>query len=355
LSIETRFRIERPAFVLDVAGSFPGEGVTAVFGPSGCGKTTLLRAIAGLERDDGGYCRVGDKVWQGEGLFLPTHRRPLGYVFQEPSLFPHLTVRRNLEYGLKRVPAAERRVDLAQAVELLGVKALLNRLPGGLSGGERQRVAIARALLASPRLLLMDEPLAALDRRSKAEILPFLEGLHAELAMPIVYVSHALDEVTRLADHLVLMEEGRIRAAGPVAAMLTRLDLPLAHGDDAEAVVEARVVGHDEEYHLTELEFPGGRIAVSREALPLGHRVRLRFLARDVSLTLERQTGTSILNILPVVVTAVAEETSSQMMVRLDAEGVPLLARVTRKSAETLSLAPGRQVFAQIKSVALVG
>jgi molybdate transport system ATP-binding protein len=276
-------------------------------------------------------------------------------VFQEPSLFPHLTVRRNLAYGLKRVPAAERRVDLAQAAELLGVKALLNRLPGGLSGGERQRVAIARALLASPRLLLMDEPLAALDRRSKAEILPFLEGLHAELAMPIVYVSHALDEVTRLADHLVLMEEGRIRAAGPVAAMLTRLDLPLAHGDDAEAVVEARVVGHDEEYHLTELGFPGGRIAVSREALPLGHRVRLRFLARDVSLTLERQTGTSILNILPVVVTAVAEETPSQMMVRLDAEGVPLLARVTRKSAETLSLAPGRQVFAQIKSVALVG
>ncbi|HIP53448.1 MAG TPA: molybdenum ABC transporter ATP-binding protein, partial [Chromatiales bacterium] len=211
MSIDIRFCIARGDFVLDVDTVFPGKGVTAIFGPSGCGKTTLLRAIAGLERDPNGYCQVGEHLWQKKAMFLPAHRRSLGYVFQEASLFPHLSVRRNLEYGFKRVPKNQRRVTLEEATALLGLGNLLARRPLGLSGGERQRVAIGRALLTSPRLLLMDEPLAALDQASKREILPYLERLHDELAMPLLYVSHAADEVARLADHLVLLDNGCVK------------------------------------------------------------------------------------------------------------------------------------------------
>jgi molybdate transport system ATP-binding protein len=334
--------------------SFPARGVTALFGPSGSGKTTLLRAIAGLERDPVGLCRVGETLWQDGAFFLPTHRRPLGYVFQEASLFGHLSVRGNLEYGLKRVPPDERRVTLDEAAALLGVAPLLDRRPHGLSGGERQRVAIARALLTSPRLLLMDEPLVALDRASKREILPYLERLRDELAMPVLYVSHAPDEVARLADHLVLLDAGRVRVAGPLRALLTRLDLAREQGIEAEAVVEARVADHDPIYHLTYLDFPGGRFSLARNSLPVGQRVRLRVLARDVSLTLERQTGTSILNIFPALVDGLAEDGPAQILVRLDVAGTPVLARITRKSASVLALAPGRRVYAQVKTVALL-
>jgi molybdate transport system ATP-binding protein len=299
VTIEARFRLEHRDFTLDVDLNVPARGVTMLFGPSGCGKTTLLRAIAGLEHCAGGFLRVGEMVWQEEGLFVPPHRRSLGYVFQEPSLFAHLSVRRNLEYGLRRVPEGERRVSLERAIELLRIGHLLGRRPGQLSGGERQRVAIARALAVSPRLLLMDEPLAALDLMRKQEILPYLESLHRELDIPVLYVSHFPDEVARLGDHLVLMEAGRVRAAGPIAGMLTRLDLPLAQGGDAEALIEVTVAGHDAGYELTYLDFPGGRFTVTRKELPLGERVRLRVVARDVSLTLERQSGTSILNALP--------------------------------------------------------
>jgi len=354
MTIETRFHIERGGFVLDVDLTFPARGITALFGPSGCGKTTLLRAIAGLERDPSGFCRVGDVLWQTGGRFLAPHRRPLGFVFQEASLFPHLTVRRNLEYGLKRVPKHQRRVTLREAAELLGVADLLKRRPQGLSGGERQRVAIARALLASPRLLLMDEPLAALDRASKREILPYLERLHDELAMPVLYVSHASDEVARLADHLILLNAGQVRASGPIAELLTRLDLAREQGAEAEAIIEARVAGHDEHFHLSYLEFTGGRFSVARHALAIGHNTRLRVLARDVSITLQPQTGTSILNIFPAVIDDLAQTGPAQMLVRLDIAGVPLLARITRKSANVLALTPGKQVYAQIKAVALL-
>jgi len=354
MNIQARFNIRRGDFTLDLDLEFPARGVTALFGPSGCGKTTLLRAMAGLEHDPDGYCRVQDEVWQDGGQFLPPHRRPLGYVFQEASLFPHLSVRRNLEYGLKRVPAERRRVGLDEAAELLGVQRLLERRPKGLSGGERQRVAIARALLTSPRLLLMDEPLAALDRASKREILPYLERLHDELAMPVLYVSHSAEEVARLADHLVLLEAGRLRADGPIGELLTRLDLAREQGAEAEAVIQARVAGHDAEFHLSYLEFPGGRFCVARNSLPEGQPARLRVLARDVSLTLERQSGTSILNIFPATVDGLAEDGPAQMLVRLDIGGTPLLSRITRKSASVLELAPGRQVYAQVKAVALV-
>ena len=354
MTIETRFHLERGGFILDVDVTFPARGITAFFGPSGCGKTTLLRAIAGLVRDPNGFCRVGDALWQDGSHFLPPHRRPLGFVFQEASLFPHLSVQRNLEYGLKRVPRQQRRVTLSEAVELLGIESLLTRRPHGLSGGERQRVAIARALLTSPRLLLMDEPLAALDRASKREILPYLERLHNELAMPVLYVSHAPDEVARLADHLVLLDSGQVRAAGPIGELLTRLDLPREQGAEAEAIIEARIAAHDERYHLSYLDFAGGRFSVARNALPIGHSARLRVLARDVSITLQPQTGTSILNIFPASIDDLIEEGPAQMLVRLDIAGVPVLARITRKSASVLALAPGKQVYAQVKAVALL-
>lgn len=355
MSIEACFEVRRAGFRLALELSLPEQGVSVLFGPSGCGKTTLLRAIAGLDVHPQGYLRVGDDIWQDGSRCLPPHRRALGYVFQEPSLFLHLSVRGNLEYGLRRVPTTERRVEFDQAVALLGLAPLLERRPASLSGGECQRVAIARALLASPRLLLMDEPLAALDVAAKAAILPFLERLHAELALPVIYVSHASDEVARLADHLVLMEAGQVRAAGPVAEMLTRLDLPLAHRDEAAAVIEATVMGHDAVYHLTWLDFPGGRFSVPREDLTMGCRVRLQVPARDVSLTLERQTGTSILNIFPAHVVALEEEGPARVLVRLEVSGVPLLARVTRKSADELGLVVGREVFAQVKGIALLG
>ena len=354
MTIEVRFQIHRGDFVLDVDLTIPARGVTAVFGPSGCGKTTLLRAIAGLEQCRGGFLQVGEMLWQDGNRFIPPHKRPLGYVFQEASLFEHLTVQGNLEYGVKRIPEAERKVSMGKAIELLGIGHLLERRPDRLSGGERQRVAIARALAVSPGILLMDEPLAALDLARKQEIMPYLESLHDELDIPIIYVSHSSDEVARLADHLVLLEAGRIKAAGAIGEMLTRLDLPLAHGGDAEALIEASVAGHDDEYDLTHLDFSGGRFTVTRKALPVGHSVRLRVAARDVSLTLEHQSGTSILNIFPATIDEITPEGSAQVTVRLVAGGVPLLSRVTRKSAALLDLKPGKSVYAQAKSVALL-
>ena len=340
--------------MLDAELSVPGEGITALFGPSGCGKTTLLRAIAGLEHHRGGFLQVGDMTWQEGKCFVPPHQRPLGYVFQEASLFDHLTVRGNLEYGVKRVPKAERKVSMEQAIELPGIGHLLERRPNTLSGGERQRVAIARALAVSPRLLLMDEPLAALDLNRKREILPYIESLHNELDIPVIYVSHSPDEVARLADHLVLLETGRVVATGAIQDMLTRLDLPLAHGSDAEALIEATVAGHDDEYELTYLDFAGGLFTVTRKDLTVGSKVRLRIAARDVSLTLEHQSGTSILNIFPATIDEIIPEGKAQMTVRLGAGGVPMLARVTRKSASVLDLKPGKMVYAQAKSVALL-
>ena len=354
MTIEARFYLQRDSFILDAELSVPMQGITAIFGPSGCGKTTLLRAIAGLENCQRGYFSLGEDVWQDEQHCLAAHRRSLGYVFQEANLFPHLTVRGNLEYGYKRLPAAGRRLAFKQVINLLGIESLLSRRAHQLSGGERQRVAIARALLTSPRLLLMDEPLAALDINSKAEIYPFLERLQDELAIPILYVSHYPDEVARLADQLALMETGRIKAAGPIAEMLTRSDLPLAHSREAESIIEAKVVGHDDAYHLTYLEFAGGQFTVPHNELLEGQLVRLRVRARDVSLTLVQQTNTSILNIFPARVEELLEENPAQMTVRLDAAGVSILSRITRKSAQALELVPGKQVYVQVKTVALL-
>jgi molybdate transport system ATP-binding protein len=354
MSIEIRFRIDQGDFELDVDLCLPARGVSSLFGPSGCGKTTLLRAIAGLEHHAGGFLKVGDMIWQDAGHFVPPHRRPLGYVFQESSLFPHLSVQRNLEYGVRRVPESERRVSLEQATELLEIGALLERRPDTLSGGERQRVAIARALAVSPSILLMDEPLAALDVNRKQEILPYFESLHRELDIPVIHVSHSPDEVARLADHLVLLDSGRVVASGDVHEIFTRLDLSLAQESDAAAVIEAVVSDHDETYHLTCLEFAGGLVTVPREDLEIGARVRLRLAARDVSLTLAHQSDTSILNIFPAIIDEITDEDSAQVTLRLLAGEVPILARITRKSASDLDLCPGKPVYAQVKSVALL-
>ena len=354
--VRTRFRLGRSDFSLDVDLDLPGRGVTALFGPSGSGKTTLLRLMAGLERAEAGEMTVNGQIWQDVDGFLPTHRRPLGYVFQEASLFPHLNVRRNLEYGMRRVGAQARRVSLEQAIELLGIGHLLERLPDSLSGGERQRAGIARALAVSPRLLLLDEPLAALDLARKQEILPYLEKLHDELEIPVVYVSHGPDEVARLADHLVVLDGGRAVASGPLTATLARLDLPIPLGEDAGVVLDGAVAQRDAQWHLAQVAFPGGAVWTRDGGHPLQHRVRVRILARDVSLALARHEGTSILNILPGTVREIAVDSHpAQVLVRLDVGGSPLLARVTRRSAQALALAPGRAVYAQIKAVALIG
>ena len=355
MSIEVRFRISRSdAFTLDVDLRLPDRGVTAIFGPSGCGKTTLLRAIAGLEKPEVARFAIAGDIWQDEKTTLPAHKRPIGYVFQEASLFPHLNARANIEFGMKRIPHGQRRFSIDDAVSLLGLDNLLDRKPAQLSGGERQRVAIARALAVSPRLLLMDEPLAALDLARKQEIMPYLETLARQLDIPILYVSHATGEVARLADQMVLLEKGRERATGSTSDIFTRLDLPLAHSDKAAALIDATVREHDDEFALTLLDFSGGRFAISKKDLPIGHRARLRVVARDVSITLARQQDTSILNIFPATVTDISEENASQVLVRLQVGETTLLSRITRKSAAALQLAPGRKVYAQVKTVALL-
>jgi molybdate transport system ATP-binding protein len=354
--IQARFRLDYPGFSLDVDLDLPGRGVTALFGHSGSGKTTLLRAIAGLERVAGGRLSVNSETWQDAAVFRPTHRRPLGYVFQEASLFPHLSVEANLQYGQKRVPQAQRRVSLEQAVDMLDIGRLLGRKPARLSGGERQRVGIARALAVSPSLLLMDEPLAALDHTLKQEILPYLERLHDELDIPVLYVSHSPDEVARLADHIVVMAGGRAVATGPLTDTLARLDLPIKLGEDAGVVLDAVVAARDQEWHLAHMEFAGGRLWVRDHGLPVGHAARVRILARDVSLARSPMTGTSILNTLPaVVVDSVADAHPALTLVKLRVGESPLLARLTRRSAHALDLAPGQLVYVQIKAVALIG
>lgn len=355
MSIQACFRLARPDFILDVDLTLPERGVSALFGPSGSGKTTLLRCIAGLERADQAMLEVSGNCWENRqrGVFLPPHRRPIGYVFQEASLFPHLDVRGNLEYGMKRT--AQRRVAWSQAVELLGIEPLLDRRPETLSGGERQRVAIARALLTSPRLLLLDEPMAALDYQRRQEILPYLERLHDELSVPMIYVSHAMDEVARLADHLVLLDQGHVSASGPLAPTLARLDLPTARSEEGGVVIEATVGAHDDVYHLTRLDFPGGSIQVTGRQVALGHATRLRILARDVSIALTPQEDSSILNRLPARIVALADaDHPAQIMVALEARGTPLLARITRRSRDQLALVPGMNIWAQIKAVALL-
>lgn len=357
--IHTRLKLSYPGFALDVDLQLPGRGVTALYGHSGSGKTTCLRCIAGLERADQGFIQVNDEVWQDsqKKIFIAPHKRALGYVFQEASLFPHLSVLANLEFGLKRIPKQLRRVDMAHATELLGIGHLLDRHPQHLSGGERQRVGIARALLTSPKLLLMDEPLAALDAKRKGEILPYLQRLHDELDIPVLYVSHSQDEVAQLADHIVVLSEGQALASGPIGQTLARLDLPLAMGGDAGVVIEGRVSNYDNEYQLLTLQLPDTALTLRVTHTPMapGQALRCKVQARDVSLSLHGAEQSSILNRLPVtVVSEMNADNAAHVLLRLDAAGTPLLARITRYSRDQLNVHPGQQLWAQIKAVAVL-
>lgn len=359
-SAHIRLRLLRAAFTLDVDLRLPGRGITVLFGPSGSGKTTLLRCVAGLERAmDAPDARVsmGGAMWQdaASGLFIPTWQRALGYVFQEASLLEHLNVRQNLALGLRggRGDAAARS-GLDDAVVLLGIGPLLDRQVHTLSGGERQRVAIARALARKPQVLLLDEPLAALDRARKQDILPWLEALRDRLQVPMLYVTHAMDEVARLADTLVLLEYGQVRACGPAAeVMVQHLS---AAGEEAGALLEATVRSRDAAWQLAEVVFDGGNLWLRDSALlHPGRAVRIRVLARDVSLALTAPAGTSIQNQLACMVESISPDVHpSQILVRLRCGAVSLLARITARSAVQLDLAVGRTVWALVKSVALV-
>jgi molybdate transport system ATP-binding protein len=338
--IQVKLRINWPNFSLDAAFDAPGQGITALFGPSGCGKTSLLRSIAGLEPSALGHVSINGAVWQNDQHFIPAHQRDVGYVFQEASLFPHLSVLGNVQFGRKR-SHAKTHSDLDVLIDLLGIAPLLNRKPQSLSGGERQRVGIARALAVNPQLLLMDEPLAALDLPRKQEILPYLERLHRELKLPVLYVTHSPDEVVRLAHHIVVVDAGRVVASGSVVDTLSRVDLPIRLGDDLGAVLHASVAYIDSQWKLARLDFAGDA-------------VRVRVLARDVSIAREKPTASTIQNVLPAHITDVVnDDQDGLILVRVMVGESALIARVTQRSVSELKLEPGQAVWIQVKSVAL--
>ena len=415
--IDVRFQVNWPGFTLDVDERLPARGVTALFGHSGSGKTTLLRCIAGLEHAAVGRLSFNGEVWQDAKTWVPTHCRPIGYVFQEASLFAHLTVLGNLRYGQRRSrvqqhpqgrwrrllagarpgghrlvgprdadpdsgsalglasieagdsslvvgtspiearaaqPGADR-FSLENAIELLGIGHLLERRPAALSGGERQRVGIARALAVNPRMLLMDEPLAALDLKRKQEILPYLERLHDELEIPVLYVSHSPDEVARLADHILVMDGGRVLASGPLNETLSRLDLPIRLGEDAGVVLDGQVAERDEHWHLLRVACRGASLWARDTGAKIGAHVRLRILARDVSITRDPSHESSIQNTLPAKILSLGDDSHPALrLVKLEVSGSSMLARLTRRSAEELALAPEQSVYVQIKAVALL-
>lgn len=350
--VELAFELHRESFSLQIDTHLPGDGVTAVFGPSGSGKTTLIRCMAGLERVPGARMTVDGDVWQDSSRFLPAHKRPVGVVFQESSLFPHLSARQNLEFAVKRAqPGA---ASLEETADLLGIADRLDSYPVQLSGGERQRVAIARALLINPRLLLMDEPLASLDASRKQEILPYVERLRSQLSIPLIYISHSPEEVARLADHIVVLEKGRVRASGPLTEVYGRLDLPLGLGPDTGVVLEATVEERDETWGLVRATFDGGELWVHESGDLLEQVIRVRVLARDVSLALAPHRDTSILNLFEGRVDAVDDDDAVMVLVTVKVGRTSVIARVTRRSMAKLGLRVGDRVWAQVKSVAIV-
>ncbi|WP_281560666.1 molybdenum ABC transporter ATP-binding protein [Thalassomonas sp. RHCl1] len=359
-TIAASFRLAYPGdkadgFSLDVDVTVPGNGITAIFGHSGSGKTTFLRCVAGLETADSGELTVKGDIWQSASHCKPTHKRPLGYVFQESSLFPHLTAKANLDYAIKRsgVPFSQ---DLYERVlSVMAIAPVLPRYPAQLSGGERQRVAIARALLIQPKLLLMDEPLASLDSARKQEILPYLERLRASFDIPIFYVSHSMDEVAHLADHILVLEQGKLVAQGNLTEVLSRIDLPLKFGEETGVIITGEVAERDNQWHLVRIAFDGGELWVRDGGDALKQSVRVRVLARDVSLALASHDDTSIVNRLAVEVVEISQDQDEAMaLVRLKCGAEYFIARLTQKSVHQLQLEPGKHAWAQIKSVAVV-
>jgi molybdate transport system ATP-binding protein len=357
--IHAKFHNVLGKFTLNVDFTAPAKGVTALFGPSGCGKTTVIRCIAGLNRIKDGYFAVDGDVWQKpDGTFTPTHKRPLGYVFQEASLFPHLSVRKNLLFGApKDLPRDRPAIDFDEVIDLLGVRHLLDRAPRNLSGGERQRIGIGRALLTQPKLLLMDEPLSALDRNTKSEILPFIEKLRDHFALPIFYITHDMTEVERLADQIVLLDKGHVVAAGPLAEMQSDPNSPLATSREAAVSIKGVVESFDEKFGLLNLAIPGGHVIAPAPPAYIGEPRRIRILASDVSLAREKPGRSSILNLFPARIATMkpldAYEVLAVVSLGENGDGARLLSRMTRKSWEELGFAEGQNVYAQVKYVAL--
>jgi len=354
MSIHARFCFQQGNFSLDVDLNLPEVGISVIYGPSGCGKTTLLRLIAGLEYSESGYFCINKTCWQDKNLFLSTHKRALGYVFQEASLFPHLNVNDNINYGHKRAAKRTQTFSLEKIIQLLDLEELLNRDTQTLSGGERQRVAIARALAAQPELLLMDEPLASIDTQRKQEILPYLQKLQSQLQIPIIYVTHSISEAAQLADQLVVMKSGRVRAVGNISEMLTRLDLGLSSPSEQVCMIPAQVTSVDQHNGVSYLDFNDGKFTLATTAISPGELVRLQIRADDVSLNLKQSKTSSILNIFPAKVLEMVADQSSQILVKLAIGESLLLSRVSRKSAALLQLEVGSPVFVQIKSAALL-
>ncbi len=347
-----------PHFRLQADITLPGQGVTAIFGPSGCGKTTLLRCLAGLEHSSTGRVQFENEVWQDKQhkTFTPPHQRSVGYVFQDPRLFPHLSVESNLRYGLTRTPAAKRYISWNQVIDLLDLQPLLHRRTHRLSGGEQRRVAIGRAVLASPRLLLMDEPLVGLDTQRKREIIPLIQQLRDELHIPIIYVTHAISEALQLATTLVLMEGGKTVASGTLSEIFSRLDLDqYLDQDTIGAVIETHVESHEPEFGLTRIKFNGRHLLVPQQSLPIGKALRVHVLSRDVSIIVgSPPQHTSILNVFEATVVEIGTTSHDRHSIDIKLDiGCPLLARITRKSMASLHLTPGQKVYANVKAVAL--
>jgi molybdate transport system ATP-binding protein len=358
-TVQSRFKIQYKQFQLDTDLEFPDEGVTVVFGRSGSGKTTFLRCLAGLERSPSGYMNFGDRVWQdtSNNTFVPVHQRPIGMVFQEARLFPHLSVRENLNYGYRRIAPELRKITFDQVTELMDLHPLLDRRPQKLSGGEQQRVAIGRALLTSPRLLLMDEPLASLDAQRKQEILPFLIRLRREMKLPIVYVTHSLGEVLQLVDTLVLLQEGKNVAVGPANEVLSRLDLAGKTGPSTlGSVLNTTVAEHEAEFGLTRVQYRDQSLYIPEQPLAVGSSLRVHLLAQDISIALGKpEVPTSVLNTLSATVLEIGPTDSNESSVNLKLNvGEPILATITRKSLAHLQLKPGMKVYANVKAVKMV-
>ncbi len=355
--LEAKFKMDYPGFTLDMELNLPAKGVTVVFGPSGSGKTTLLRCLSGLDKAPSGYMKIADQVWQDEEIFIPIQERKIGLVFQESRLFPHLNIQENLLYGYQRTLPAERNLHLDEVAQVLNLEALLKRRPEKLSGGERQRVAIGRALLTSPKLLLMDEPLASLDMQLKAEIIPFIKRIVNEFKTPIVYVTHSMNEVLQLVDTMVVLNSGKVENIGSVEEVFSDVRLREVIGDEQlGAVLETSVLEHDEEFGLTRLDFMGQVLNVPRQNIPVGQSLRVHIHSKDVSLSTAPLAGaTSVLNILKAKVekVGVLDPKGYSVDIELDA-GRPILATITRKSLANLNLQPGQPIYAHIKAIKMI-
>lgn len=351
--LKATFKVDYPDFNLDVDLQLPASGITVVFGPSGSGKTTLLRCLAGLENS--GKMEVASQVWQDENIFIPINQRAIGMVFQDSRLFAHLNVRNNLMYGYKRTPVDSRRLHLDGIARVLSLEKLLERSIDKLSGGEKQRVALGRALLTSPKLLLMDEPLAALDTQRKNEIIPFIRKVEKELSIPIIYVTHSMSEVLQLVDTMLILKEGKVVNQGPVEKVFSDIQLRDAIGDEhCGAVLDTTVLEHDKEFGITRLDFMGQELSVPIQDISPGQGLRVHIHSKDVSLATQPPEGlTSVLNILKTKVKKIGENVGYSVDIELDA-GRPLLATITRKSLYNLNLQPGQSIYAFIKAIRMV-